>query len=107
MADFEARREEIEGHGAWIVAGSSDSKEVAQETVEALNLKYVMVYGLDPGEVSKQIGCYTGERKGEPHIQPTSFILDSRGKVVHAVYSSGKTGRLTAEDAIAMLEGMG
>jgi len=34
---------------------------------------------------------------------PASFILAPGGKIVHAVYSSGKVGRLTAGDALTIV----
>lgn len=96
----------LEDLDAQVIAASSDSEEDARETVEQLGLHYTVLYGLDAEATSEAIGCYTGERKGRPHIQPAAFVLKRDGTVAHAVYSTGKVGRLTAEDAIAILEGL-
>jgi hypothetical protein len=62
-----------------------------------------VLYGLDPEATSRVIGCYTGMHEDRPHIQPAAFILGPDGKIVHAVFSSGKVGRLTASDALTIV----
>ncbi len=89
-----------------VIAASSDGLEDARGTVEALGLEYTVLYGLDAEETSRKIGCYTGERRGRPHIQPAAFVLQRGGLIAHAVYSSGKVGRLTARDALTIVEGL-
>jgi hypothetical protein len=42
--------------------------------------------------------------EGRPHIQPAAFILGPDGRIVHAMYSSGKVGRLTASDALTIVK---
>jgi len=97
---------QLESMDAQVIAASSDPKDEASGTVDDLGLSYTMLYGLDAEATSEAIGCYTGERKGHPHIQPAGFVLDRDGTIVHAVYSSGKVGRLTADDALAVVEGL-
>lgn len=106
MADLEDNLGAIEELDAQAIALSSDSGDDARGTVDSLDLHYTMLYGLDAKTTSRAIGCYTGRREGQEHIQPAGFVLDRSGTVVHAVYSSGKVGRLTAADAIAVLEGL-
>ncbi len=89
-----------------VIAASSDPEEDARSTVDELGLAFTVLYGLDAEATSEAIGCYTGERKGRPHIQPASFVLGRDGSIAHAVYSTGKVGRLTAEDALTVVEGM-
>jgi hypothetical protein len=62
-----------------------------------------VLYGLDPETTSRVIGCYTGTHEGRPHIKPAAFILGPDAKIVHAVFSSGKVGRLTASDALTIV----
>lgn len=103
MADFQEHREELTAHGTSIVAGSSDSREGAEKAIEEWGLSYPVLFGLDPEETSRNIGCHTGEHDGSPHIQPAGFVLDERGNVTLAVYSTGRVGRLTAEDALTAI----
>ena len=102
MADFQQHKAEFDALNAEIVALSADPEEEAWGTVERLGLKFRAVYGLDPEATSRAIGCYAGTHEGRPHIQPAAFILGPDGKIVHAVYSSGKVGRLTAGDALTI-----
>lgn len=104
MADFEQHRSSIEELGSRIVAASCDTLEAASGTVHDLDLGFTVLYGLDPDATSRTIGCYTGVHDGKPHIQPAAFVLRPDGTILHAVYSSGKVGRLTAADAITLLK---
>lgn len=105
MADFQNHQAELAALGVRIVALSADKQEDAAGTVQQLGLSYPVAYGLDPEAVSRLIGCYSGVREGRPHLQPAAFVLDPEGTVVHAVYSSGNVGRLTADDALTVVRG--
>jgi peroxiredoxin len=107
LADFQQHKAEFDALNAEIVALSADPEEEAWGTVERLGLKFRVVYGLDPEATSRAIGCYTGTHEGRPHIQPAAFILGPDGRIVHAVYSSGKIGRLTAGDALTIVKELG
>jgi peroxiredoxin len=103
LADFQEHKPEFDKLGASVVALSSDSPDGARQAVEKLGLGFTVLGGLDASLTSNAIGCYTGVHDGSPHVQPASFVLDPEGKVRHAVYSSGKVGRLTAEDALSIV----
>ncbi len=105
MADFEQHRGEIEALGGRIVAVSSDPREDAEWAAREFHLGFPVGYGLDPYAASLTVGCYAGTHEGCRHVQPAGFILDPEGKVLHAVYSSGNVGRLTASDALTVLRG--
>jgi peroxiredoxin len=104
LADFQGRRAEFDALGAEIVALSADTREDAWATVQRLGLEFRVLYGLDPEATSRTIGCYAGIHEGRPHVQPAGFILGPDGRIAHAVYSSGKLGRLTAEDALTIVK---
>jgi peroxiredoxin len=103
LADFQQHKAEFDALAAQIVALSADDEKEAGETVERLKLEFTVLYGLDPEATSRAIGCYTGMHEGRPHIQPAAFILGPDGRIVHAMYSSGKVGRLTASDALTIM----
>jgi peroxiredoxin len=104
LADFKQHTPEFDGLDAQIVALSADREEEAGGTVQELGLEFRVLYDLDPEATSRAIGCYTGSHEGKPHIQPAAFILGSDGRIAHAMYSSGKVGRLTASDALTMVK---
>ena len=90
MADFQRHKAEFDALDTPVVALSADNQAEAWGTV-------------DPEAAARAIGCYTGTHEGRPHIQPAAFILGPGGKIVHAVYSSGKVGRLMASDALTIV----
>ena len=104
MADFQQHKAGFDALDAQIVALSADREEEAWGTAQELGLEFRVLYDLDPEATSRAIGCYTGKHEGKPHIQPAGFILGSDGRIVHAMYSSGKVGRLTASDALTMVK---
>jgi peroxiredoxin len=104
LADFQQHKAEFDALDAQIVALSADREEDAGGTVERLGLEFTVLYDLDPEATSRTIGCYTGMHEGRPHIQPAAFLLGPDGRIVHAMYSSGKVGRLTATDALTMVK---
>jgi peroxiredoxin len=106
LADFQQSKAEFDSLDARIVALSADLEDEARGTVERLGLDFTVLYGLDPEATSGAIGCYTGMHEGRPHIQPAGFVLGPDGRVVHAVYSSGRVGRLTAGDALMIVKGL-
>jgi peroxiredoxin len=104
LADFQQHKAELDALDVQVVALSADREEEAGGTVERLGLEFTVLYDLDPEATSRVIGCYTGKHEGKPHIQPAAFILGSDGRIVHAMYSSGKVGRLTAGDALTTVK---
>jgi len=99
---LQQHRAALEALDAHIVAISSDAAEDARGTVEALGLGFRVLSGLDAEDSAAQVGCYTGTHNDNAHVQPTSFVLDRAGRIVHALYSSGKLGRLTGNDAVTL-----
>jgi peroxiredoxin len=104
LADFQRHKAEFDQLDTPVLALSADTQAEAWETVEQLGLAFPVLSDLDPEATSRVIGCYTGTHEGRPHIQPAAFILAPGGKIVHAVYSSGKVGRLTASDALTIVK---
>lgn len=100
MADFAENKVGLNDLDVRVIALSTDDAAGAETVVKKLNLEFPVLYGLDAGATSRLIGCYTGTHEGKPHVQPASFVLDPRGYLIHAVYSSGMVGRLTAEDTL-------
>ena len=106
MADYDDHRADFDALGAAVIAGSSDPLEDARARADETGFRSPMLFGLDAGALADALGVYTGVRQGRPHLQPAAFVLEPDGTVAHAVYSSGKVGRLTAGDALTVLRGM-
>jgi peroxiredoxin len=104
LADFQRHKAELDAVETRIVALSADGEEEAQGTVDQLGLEFTVLYDLNAEATSRAIGCYTGTHEGRPHIQPAAFVLDPDGRIVHAMYSSGNVGRLTAGDVLTIVK---
>lgn len=104
MADFEQNLERLEALDAQVIAVSSDRREDAQAFADELGLEFTVAFGLDPDDTANTIGCYKADRQGKRHVQPAAFVLKRDGTIALAVCSSGKVGRLTAQDAITALD---
>lgn len=101
MADFSGHAEAFRELDTHVIALSSDGETDARETAGKIG-GITVAFDLDAAETSRVIGCYTGTHDGAAHVQPAAFVLTGDGTVALAVYSSGKVGRLTAEDALTI-----
>ena len=70
--------------------------------VDLHELSYPVLYGLDATETMATIGGYIND--DPPFLHPSGFILRPDGTIVMLVQSSGAIGRLTADDAIGMIQ---
>lgn len=99
MAGFEERADEFRENDVRIIALSAEGEEGAERMVEKADLGFTVLYGLDVDDMRDRLGLYV--RKGEKtHLQPAQLIVDPEGKIEFASYSSGKVGRLSAEEAL-------
>lgn len=100
MADWEAKKSELEELGATIIAASVDSLEQAQEVV-GKGLTFPMAYGVNK-ENSDAIGAWWSEDRGG-YIQPSEFLLGRGGVILGSMYASGPVGRMGAEEAVRLI----
>lgn len=101
MADFEDDLERLQELGAAVYALSVDDGDDAEKTVSRHDLSFPVGYGVDAEEVAEKTGAFRDPEKG--HLHATSFIL-RHGTVMHATYSTGPLGRLTADNTAGFIE---
>ena len=102
MADFEEKISRFTEQGVRVVAASSETLEEAQETVAKAKPSYPVGFGLVPEEFAGRFGAYYSD--DGTFLHATGFLIDPKGVVDIAVYSSGAIGRITADDALQILE---
>ena len=102
MADYQTHLRYFQEEDTGILALSVDPLEKARETVDQLGLAFPVAYGLKVPQDAERIGAFWEERRGIFHA--TNFILDQDRKVVHASYSTGPLGRITARDSLSILQ---
>jgi peroxiredoxin len=102
LADFQSHLEEFKKENVDIVALSVDPLDKAKETVEKLQLRFPVAYGLEAPRDADKIGAFWEERRKIIHA--TNFILDADKRVVDASYSIGPIGRIVAADALSHIQ---
>jgi peroxiredoxin len=105
LAGYQDLLDDFEENGADLVALSADDEEGARAMQDHVDADFTVAYGVDVDEMEERLGLYVnrGERT---HLQPAQLILDEEGRVRFASYSSGKVGRLEAEEALGQVRGM-
>jgi peroxiredoxin len=96
LAAFARARASLQSIGVEIVAISVDDETASAVLVEKLRLNFQVGFGVKADEVSELTGAYVAEDAA--YLQSTGFVLDKRGRILTAVYSSGAIGRLVPED---------
>ncbi len=82
------------------MAASADSAEKAREV--ANEVSFPVAHGVTR-EIADGLGAWWGDQPDPGIIQPSEFIVDRHGKIVHSSYSSGPLARMDAGDVINMI----
>src|SRR5512138_376416 len=96
LAAFARARASLRSIGVEIVALSVDDEAVSAALVDSMRLNFPVGFGAKADEISAATGAYVSEDGG--YLQSTGFVLDKRGRILTAVYSSGAIGRLVPQD---------
>ena len=99
MAGYEAQKAEFDELGIALYAAAVDDPDKTREV--AKDLSFPVAHGVTR-EDADRIGAWWDGRRD--FIQPSEFILDGRGRVLSATYSTGPVGRLDAGDALALVK---
>jgi peroxiredoxin len=99
LAEYEAKKAELEALGATIYATSVDSLEQTQEVVDR-GFTFPIAYGTTREE-SELFGAWWDSDRG--FIQPSEFLLGRGGVVLGSMYASGPVGRMGADEAVRLI----
>jgi hypothetical protein len=80
------------------VAASHDAREKADEVGSSLPFPVAHEVSREQGD---SIGAWWEEKRD--FIQPSEFILNHKGRVIHSTYSSSPIGRTDPEDTLGLL----
>jgi hypothetical protein len=84
-----------------MVALSVDDKATSETLVAKLRLSFPVGFGANANDIAAVTGAYVAE--GSAYLQSTGFVLDQRGRILTAVYSSGAIGRLVPDDVVGFV----
>jgi peroxiredoxin len=102
LAAFARACASLRSIGVEIVALSVDDEAVSAALVEKRRLNFPVGFGVNASEISAATGAYLAEDAA--YLQSTGFVLDKRGRILTAVYSSGAIGRLVPEDVAGFVQ---
>ena len=102
LAAFSRARERLTEIGIKIVALSVDDRTASEALVDKLHLSFPVGFGANAAAVAAATGAYLAEDAA--YLQSTGFVLDQRGKIVTAVYSSEALGRLVPDDVAGFVK---
>ncbi len=80
-------------------AAAVDSEEKTREVVDS-GLSFPVAHGVTRA-TGEALGAWWDERRG--YIQPSEFVIQRDGVVVHSTYSSSPIGRTDPGDVLSML----
>lgn len=84
------------------MAGSTDPKDKAAETVQEHALGFPVAFGLPLKETAGTFGTFYDERRNV--LQATGFVLKPDRTIAVAQYSSGPIGRLVWQDVLGLVQ---
>jgi peroxiredoxin len=96
LAAFARARASLQSIAVEIVAVSVDDEAASTALVDKMRLNFTVGFGVKADTISAATGAYVAE--DGTYLQSTGFVLDRRGRILTAVYSSGAIGRLVPAD---------
>lgn len=90
---------QLEGLGASLLAASVDEEEKALEA--GADVTFPIAYGVTRDQADA-LGAWWGEQRGGI-VQPSEFLIQADGTVVHSLYASGPVGRMAGDELVRML----
>jgi peroxiredoxin len=102
LAAFARARERLASIGITIAALSVDDEATSRALVDKRHLNFPVGFGAKADDIAAATGAYVAE--GSAYLQSTGFVLDRRGRILTAVYSSGAIGRLVPDDVVGFVK---
>jgi peroxiredoxin len=101
LAAFARAADKFADEGIKVVSVSVDDREKSEALVEKHKLGFPIAYGADARAVSAATGAFVND---DPVcLQATGFVLNPKGRIVTAVYSTRAIGRLLPDDVLGFV----
>ncbi len=98
---FQRAHDALAAVDARVVALSVDDEATTQALIAKHGLQFPVGHSADARAVVAATGAFVND---DPlYLQSTGFVLDSSGRVIVSVYSSGAIGRLVPDDVTGMV----
>ena len=84
-----------------VVALSVDDEATTVDLIARHGLRFPVGHSASAATIAHTTGAFVNP--DPPYLQSTGFVLDSGGRVIVSVYSSGAIGRLVPRDVIGLV----
>ncbi len=101
LAAFARAADKFAGEDIKVTSVSVDDREKTEALIEKYKLGFPVAYGADARAVSAVTGAFVNDDPVD--LQATGFVLNSEGRIVTAVYSTGAIGRLLPDDVLGLV----
>lgn len=98
---FQRALDKVTDNGAMLVALSVDDEAASQALIDKHGLQYPVGHSANARGIAAATGAFVNDDPA--FLQSTGFVLDSAGRVVVSVYSSGAIGRLVPSDVVGLI----
>jgi peroxiredoxin len=102
LRSFQRAKTRLAEVGAKVIALWVEDEATAKAFAEDNGIEYPIGYGVDATAVAAVTGAFVNP--DPTYLQPTGFLLNTDGKVLVSVYSSGTIGRLVPDEVIGMIQ---
>lgn len=99
MAAFEEKKSELAAKGISVFAASVDSPEKTKEVSDS-GPSFPIGHSVQR-ELGDRIGAWWDTRRD--FIQPSEFVIDREGRVLHSLYSASPIGRTDPGDVLSLI----
>ena len=101
MAEYKYQHAVLTANRIAVYALTTDPREKAQATAEALSLGFPVLFGMDGPALSQAWGSHYEERRNILHA--TNFLLKPDGTLGCASYSTGPIGRMRPDEVMSLV----
>jgi peroxiredoxin len=102
LRSFQRAQPRLAEVGARIIALWVEDEATTKGFAEDNSIEFPIGYGVDADAVAAATGAFVNTDPA--YLQSTGFVLNTDGKVLVSVYSSGTIGRLVPDEVIGMIQ---
>lgn len=103
MDGFSERLDELKSLKTQVIAAAAEPEEKAREMMAKMSgaLSLPIAFGVTR-EQADTLGAWWEDRR--QIIQPSDFVINDKGVILSATYSTGPIGRLEGVDAVRFIQ---
>ena len=104
LAAWEQKKPDLDRLDCRVYAISADLIAHAKSTLNS-GITFNIGYGCTKSDAETIGAWWSNHPPDGPHIEPTEFLIGRGGIILGSMYASGPVGRMSVEEAIALING--